>query len=56
MSSVEKYHGQTWDAWTDRRTPGMRDGGVAMGTQLGLGYGPEVTQSKGGALGWGNRG
>lgn len=64
MSSVEKYHAQTWDAWTDRRMPGIRDGGIAMGTEkLGLGQvkldracGPEVTQSKGGAHGWGNRG
>lgn len=39
MSSMEKYHGQTWDAWTDMRTPGIRDGGVAMGTQRGLGLG-----------------
>lgn len=63
-SSVEKYHGQTWDAWTDMRTPEIREGGIAMGTQRNLGwelmdldavYGPEVTGSKGGVHRWGNR-
>lgn len=57
MSSVEKYHGQTWDTWTDMRTPEIREGGIAMGTQRNLGwelvdldavYRPEVTWSKGG--------
>lgn len=43
VSSVEKYHGQTWDAWTDMRTPGIRDGRVAIGTPRTLGCGPEVT-------------
>lgn len=33
MSSVEKYHGQTWGAWTDVRVPGIVNGGIAMGTQ-----------------------
>ena len=35
---MEKYRSQTWDAWTDMRTLGIRDGGIAMGTQRSLGW------------------
>lgn len=63
MSSVEKYHGQTWDAWTDMRTPEIREEGIAMGTQkpglgtdgLGCSLLAEVTWSKGGVHEWETR-
>lgn len=61
MSSMEKYRGQTWDPWTDMRTPGIRNGGIVMGTQRNPGWeqmdldtvcGPEVAWSKGGEGPW----
>lgn len=61
---MEKYHGHTWDARTDMKTLGVRDGGTARGRgEAWAGTdGPGhslwlwVTWSKGGARGWGNRG
>lgn len=63
-ASMEKYHGHTWDARTDMKTLGVRDGGTARGRgEAWAGTdGPGhslwlwVTWSKGGARGWGNRG
>lgn len=38
VASMEKYHSHTWDACTDIRTLGVRDGGTATRAQRSLGW------------------